>query len=109
MAIYDIGGEYRDIDTEEQIYTAIEDKMSYEFVKYIKECLEEYKSEMLYYKDEYYYINDLYDDLADRFHDIRNGLRDILSQVDGSSGMNTVDMDYDSLVDTLRDFVNETF
>lgn len=109
MAIYDIGGEYRDIDTEEQIYTAIEDKMSYEFATYIREGFEEDDYVAMGYKDERDLLQSDLDDLTDRIHEIEKGLRNILKQVDGNNSLMVQGLNYSMLVDTLRDFVNETF
>lgn len=109
MAIYDIGGEYRDINTDEQIYTAIEDKMSYEFATYIRECFEDDDCMAMHYKDERDLLQSDLDDLTDRIHEIEKGLRNILKQVDGNNSLMVQGLNYSMLVDTLRDFVNETF
>lgn len=51
MAILDIGnGEYRDIDTMEQMYAAIADKMSHEFAAAVREIVENLEDGLAFYE-----------------------------------------------------------
>lgn len=71
--IVDIGGgQYRDLDTDEQFLEVIREKISFEFAEIIREIISETSADFEEIKDERSYLDRLTDEYIECLQNIRN-------------------------------------